>query len=127
MTFFHVGKVIHGTHEGTTLGFPTANLEPTPEPRDLAPGVYAAQTQYQNKTFPSLVYFGPRLTHGETKNNFEVHLFDFSQDLYGQQLEVSLVALIRPPISFSSSREFLDQLDNDVSTARTLLAIDGSN
>ena len=65
---------------------------------------------------------GRRPTIGKLQENFEVHLFDFVGDLYGQTLRVALVDFIRPEMKFSGLEQLKAQIAADGEAARRLLA-----
>ncbi len=115
------GTVIHATGEGSQLGFPTANLDVHLTETALTPGVYAGLVMVAGTTHGCIIYFGPRLVHGEEQNNFEVHIFNFSDDLYGQTLEVTVKDFLRPPRPFTSIDELKIQLLGDINQAKKLL------
>ncbi len=124
------GRVIRGSGEGKQLGFPTANLSIDSTNLPLKLGVYAGFTTIflPTSSIPttfnhsSLIYFGPRLIHGETKNNFEVHLFDFAGDLYDHLLMVKVEYFLRAPLPFTSLPALKVQLAQDSARARQVLA-----
>ena len=122
------GKVVSGQNVGHTIGFPTANLDQVPKEKDLKPGVYAGKAWLQKKSplnkeetsddsqievFQTLIFFGPRHIAGETKNVFEVHLLNFTGNLYGLELNVQPLHFIREPKKFKSLEELKEQLEND--------------
>jgi len=111
------GIVGRGAERGRTLGFPTANLT---EFANLVPGngVYAAVTTIKGAQFPAAVNVGPNPTFGESARKVEVHLLDFSGDLYGKILDVDFLSRIRDVCRFSSVEELLAQLKQDVNAVR---------
>ncbi|MDE2410923.1 MAG: bifunctional riboflavin kinase/FAD synthetase [Sphingomonadales bacterium] len=115
------GHVQHGDKLGRTIGFPTANL---PLDNYLRPryGVYAV----------SGVLPGGRVVHGAAnlgvrpqfdppKELLEPHFFDFSGDLYGQEIEVALHHYLRPEATFDSLESLTAQIDADCRQAKALL------
>ena len=64
---------------------------------------------------------GRRPTFGKLKENFEVHLFDFSGDLYGKTLRVALIDFIRPEMKFAGLDQLKAQIAADGEAARKLL------
>jgi riboflavin kinase/FMN adenylyltransferase len=114
------GIVHHGDARGRTIGVPTANMTPTV---DFVPrrGVYITQTHYQNKTFPSITNIGFNPTfHGEANPpvKTETHLFDFNEDIYGQEIQVDLLQYIRDEKKFSGIQELLTQIREDIQLAK---------
>ncbi len=111
------GVVEAGDRRGRTIGFPTANLGGVVE---LLPphGVYAVFADER----PAVMNLGVRPTVDGTSLRVEVHLFDFSGDLYGQAMRVHLVRRIRDEKKFAGLDELKAQIAADASTARTMLA-----
>jgi riboflavin kinase / FMN adenylyltransferase len=115
------GEVIHGDARGRTIGFPTANillgahLEP-------ARGVYAVTARLEDGTeVKGVANIGQRPTVGGTQSRLEAHLFDFSGDLYGKELTVSLRSFIREEQKFSSFEALKAQIVQDAAQAARLL------
>ena len=114
------GTVIRGAARGRTIGFPTANLErvSTLLPCD---GVYAGLAHSDNHSYPAAVNLGPNPTFGEQQRKLEVHLLDFSGDLYGRQLDVDFLKRIRDTSQFANVDDLQSQLERDVDTVRMLV------
>ncbi len=111
------GDVVDGAHRGRTLGFPTANLDHVDT---VIPGhgVYAARSVVGGSTYAAAVHIGPNPTFDEGAAKIEVHLLDFSGDLYGARLDVDLIDRVRPVQRFGSIDELLAQLRVDVEFVR---------
>ena len=117
--FSVMGTVAEGKKLGRTLGFPTANLRP--ESEQLPPnGVYAVRVACGGKSLGGVANIGirPTVSPQATEPVLEVHLFDFSGDLYGQDLEVSLLRFLRPEQKFPSLDALRNQIAADISAAR---------
>lgn len=114
------GKVVPGNHRGTGLGFPTANLAPD---KELVPprGIYAVQVQWGERRLPAVLNIGFNPTFADGRLSIEVHLLDFSGDLYGQPLDLLFVARLRDEIRFAGPEELVAQIRRDVARARELL------
>lgn len=117
------GKVVPGDQRGRTIGFPTANIivEPGVEP---ARGIYATMVREAGTNNPLWMgagYFGDRPTFNTNRTFLEVYLLDQSLDLYGRELMVSFVDLIRPDQSFTSVEALVAQMTQDCDTARKIL------
>ena len=108
------GKVTTGQKIGRTIGFPTANLQ-IEEDYKLLPcdGVFFIKTQYNDNSFYGMMNVGFRPTLEGEKRSFEVHLFDFNQDLYGEILAVDFLELIRKEKKFASLKDLKVQLQED--------------
>lgn len=111
---------MHGDRTGHTLGFPTANLDPKLVATISKDGIYAGTVQYGDKEYLGAIYLGPRLTLGEVNRVFEIHLLDFSGDLYGQSLSFTIDTFIRPPKNFTTVAALKQQLADDISAVRRL-------
>ena len=119
------GRVIAGDKLGRDLGFPTANLELGEYLRPKF-GVYAVRagvdageaTQWR----PGAANIGTRSTVDGTSQLLEVHMLDFSGDLYGRHLRVELIDYLRPEEKFESLDEMRAQIAKDCDRARQLLA-----
>jgi riboflavin kinase/FMN adenylyltransferase len=111
------GEVVTGAQRGRTLGFPTANLGPsgTLLPAD---GVYAVRATLDGVEYAGAANVGPAPTFGETARKVEVHLLDFTGDLYGRRLAVHFLARIRGTMKFASAGELVTQLAADSAAAR---------
>lgn len=117
------GEVIHGDARGRTIGFPTANLRLTDAYLVPGNGVYAVYVQMEGETYRGVMNIGVRPTFdtGELRPSVEVHILDFSRDIYGQVMEVELVDFIRNERKFPSIDELIKQIQADVQTARGML------
>ncbi|WP_028864164.1 bifunctional riboflavin kinase/FAD synthetase [Psychromonas aquimarina] len=112
------GRVVHGQKLGRTIGVPTANLLLK---RRVSPvsGVYVVSVLGINeKVYQGVANIGQRPTVQGVRQQLEVHLFDFSADLYGLQLEVILEEKLRDEVRFDSFAELKIQIDKDIELAR---------
>ena len=121
-TYSISGKVTHGDKLGAKLGTPTANI-------DIAGlitppnGVYAVQARVHNTLHAAVANLGTRPTvkGGSPALRFEVHLLDFSGDLYEQELEISFAEFIRGEERFEGLEQLKAQIEQDKETARRIL------
>jgi riboflavin kinase / FMN adenylyltransferase len=119
------GTVVHGAQRGRTIGVPTANLGGVAEA--LPPyGVYAVLVDRIREgesvtlgTGVANIGLRPTLDAGFS---VEVHLFDFSEDLYGDSLRVHLVSHLREERKFAGLPELKAQISQDIEHARAALA-----
>ncbi len=119
------GTVVHGAQRGRTIGVPTANLGGVPEA--LPPyGVYAVLVDRTREGVSTAIGKGvaniglrPTLDAGFS---VEVHLFDFSEDLYGDSLRVQLMSHLREERKFAGLPELKAQIGQDIEQARSALA-----
>ena len=113
------GKVVFGRQLGRTLGVPTANLELH---RSRAPmsGVYAVEvTGAADNRVQGVANVGTRPTIGDRdKALLEVHLLDFSGDLYGRHVDVVFRHKIRDELKFSSVEELTGHIRADIRAGR---------
>lgn len=115
------GLVVGGDQRGHRIGFPTANLHI--DERKLLPafGVYAGFASWPGERRPCVVNVGIRPTFEPPQLKVEAHILDFSGDLYGQTLTLSLERQLRPERAFPSVEALVAQIRTDVQEARTLL------
>ncbi len=119
------GRVLHGDKRGRTLGFPTANLLFGDH---VAPafGIYAVWAGIveggETRWHPAVASCGVRPTFGGGATLLEVHIFDFSDDLYGKYLRVAFVSWLRPEERFTHVSDLVRQMGEDSSNARFQLA-----
>jgi riboflavin kinase/FMN adenylyltransferase len=114
-----IGTVVRGARRGTTLGFPTANLELHHAVRP-PPGVYAAEVPLEGRVFRAVVNIGTRPTFQKNgAETIEVHLLDFpGGDLYGRVAEVRFLARIRDEKKFDGPDALKRQITADIDVAR---------
>jgi len=121
--FSVLGTVAEGRKLGRTLGFPTANIRP--ESEQLPPnGVYAVRVALDGKLLRGIANVGvrPTISPEGTHRLVEVHLFDFSDELYGRDLEVSFLRFVRPEQKFPGLDALRAQIASDVASVRASLA-----
>jgi riboflavin kinase/FMN adenylyltransferase len=116
------GPVVRGEQLGRQLGFPTANIA-TGEVQLPPDGVWAVRVSgASGQSWGGVANLGVRPTVGGAKRLLEVHLFDFSGDLYGQNLEVFFETRLRGEMKFPTLEVLRWQIANDVTAAREILA-----
>ncbi len=118
------GSVLHGEKRGRELGYPTANMSIA----GLHPpkfGVYAVWvdvlTGPHAGTYQGAASIGVRPQFDGEVANCESYLFDFSGDLYGQELSVALVDFLRPEMTFDGVDGLIAQMEADCARAREIL------
>ena len=114
------GRIIHGHHRGRQLGFPTANIKPEVK---LHPpeGVYAVYCRVGSSVHRGLMNIGYNPTFQDRRVSYEVYIFDFDQDLYGQNVRVYVVERLRDEIKFASVEDLKNQIRKDVERGRAIL------
>lgn len=118
------GIVVKGDELGRTIGFPTANIKLNSELK-LVPGngVYAVKVYVNGKWDKGMMNIGVRPTiSGNHLQTIEVHIFDFSEDIYGETITVQLLSKWREEKKFSGIEELKNQLKEDEKTIRHILA-----
>jgi len=119
--WFFEAEVRHGDKRGRDLGYPTANLQMA-DNCPLKHGVYTVRvTTPDGSVFGGVASYGrrPMFDHGAPM--FEVFLFDFTGDLYGQTLRVNVISYLRGEETFDSVDALIAQMDRDSNEAKTVL------
>jgi len=107
------GKVIHGDHRGREMGYPTANIHMLHN-RPPIKGVFAVKL---NEKF-GVANLGTRPTvKGILKLHLEVHVLNFSKDLYGHHVHITFLKKIRDEIKFKSIKDLKIQIKKDIINA----------
>jgi riboflavin kinase/FMN adenylyltransferase len=118
------GKVVKGDHIGTTLGFPTANLQVNDSRKLIpAPGVYAVtckKSTTNSQRLLGMMNIGTRPTFGTHAQTLEVHLLDYEGDLYGKEITVSFIKRLREERRFDNEEELKTQLKEDADSVHSL-------
>ncbi|MBD2439748.1 bifunctional riboflavin kinase/FAD synthetase [Nostoc sp. FACHB-110] len=122
------GVVIQGQQLGRTIGFPTANLQIPSDKFLPRQGVYAVRVNILSDTpetttppILGVMNIGNRPTLNGAESSVEVHLFDWSGDLYGQTLAVQLIEFLRPEQKFPSLEALKTQIQQDCVIAQKVL------
>ena len=108
------GIVVKGNQLGRTIGFPTANIEIS-ENYKLIPknGVYIVSAILNNQTIFGMMNIGIKPTLGDNVPTIEVHLLNFSEDIYGQKIQVNVIERLRDEQKFESFEALKSQLEID--------------
>ena len=117
------GVVVAGNRLGRTIGFPTANMQ-LYEPLKLIPGngVYFVKVQTLGKHYYGMCNVGYRPTVGMgNARTIETNIFDFDEDIYGLDLEVTFISRIREEVKFDSLDELRVQLEKDRAACRAVI------
>jgi len=118
-----VGRVVRGQQLGRDLGFPTANLR-LGRKRTPLQGIFAVRVHGIDglPNAPGVASLGTRPTVGGTVPLLEAHVFDYSGDLYGREIEVEFVSKLREEVCFASLDELVVQMNEDAAQARAVLS-----
>ena len=117
------GKVVKGKSIGRDIGFPTANIEVADEFKLIAAvGVYACRVQYMSQVYKGMCNIGyrPTVDHGDL--TIEVHIFEFNQQIYGEEITIIFVDRMRDERKFDGLKELSNQLKLDQESALKLLS-----
>ena len=111
------GNVVHGDKMGRTINYPTANIEV--EDFKLIPkaGVYLVKLD-----FMTINYFG-MLNIGIKTNKTEVHIFNFSKEIYNERIKIKLLSRLRDGLAFNNSMDLKKQLQKDEKKCKSILGI----
>jgi len=116
------GVVQHGDKVGRTIGYPTANIDMADYLRPRY-GIYAVRGRLADgRMLDGAANLGVRPTFDPPKELLEPYFFDFSGDIYGQEIEVELHSFIRPEAKFGSLEALTAQMERDCAEARTILS-----
>ena len=108
------GKVVKGKSIGRDIGFPTANIEVADEYKLIAAvGVYACRVTFMGKLYKGMCNIGYRPTVNHGALTIEVHIFDFDQQIYGEEITIIFVDRLRDERKFDSLTELSQQLIRD--------------
>ena len=109
------GKVVHGFHNGSGIGFPTANVGEL-DPTLILPhrGAYAVMVDVAGKHLKGMVNVGVRPTmHNGHRLSIEVNIFDFDDDIYGMPIKLEFIKFLRLEFKLGSIEELRAQLTRD--------------
>lgn len=119
MPYIIKGKVVHGNRIGRTLGFPTVNQLPTTDKLLPPNGVYYSDIRVGDKQYQGITNIGCKPTVTEEKViGVESFIFDFSEEIYDEEIEVYLHEFKRPEMQFSGLEELKAKLQQDIADGR---------
>jgi len=116
------GKVVKGQSIGRDMGFPTANIEVSDEYKLIAAvGVYACRVEYMGKFYKGMsnIGFRPTIDHGDL--TIEVNIFEFDQQIYGEEITIYFVDRMRDEHKFKNIKALQKQLVKDREQALKIL------
>lgn len=120
-----IGPVIRGEGRGQKLGFPTANLQISEELVTPPDGVYAVEVKLEEGALarlPGLLYIGRRPTFDGKERSYEVFILDFAGELYGRELQLSLLKRLRGDLGFPDPQALRRQIELDLQEAQKVFA-----
>jgi len=115
------GIVVKGDGRGKGLGFPTANIAPKHAiiPSD---GVYAVRLSVRDRLYDGIANIGMRPTFNKKVLAIEVHVFDFDEDIYGEDISLYFIRKIREEKKFKNVDALVGQIRSDIEIAKDILA-----
>ena len=118
--YFLREQVMPGRGEGVEMGFSTANLIVPSNRQVLEEGVYAAYATVDGKRYKAAVSVGVSpVFEDQTKASCEVHILDYSGDIYGEYIDVAFLEYLRPMIKFDSTEELIKTVMGNIEYVRT--------
>lgn len=114
--YFLRGVVEKGFGNGRKMGFPTANISFDEEKLLPPDGVYKGVLVRQNREYNALINIGKNPTFDAKTRTVEVHIPNFSEDMYGEKVKVEFLGKIRDEIRFDSIDELILQIKRDISS-----------
>lgn len=116
------GSVITGNQKGRQIGFPTANIKLDEEYKQLpSDGSYAVLGLVDGSIFKGMLNIGFKPTVDGSERTIEVNLFDFDQQIYGENITIQFVRALRKEMKFNSIEELKNQLVIDRENALMIL------
>lgn len=117
------GRVVHGEKIGRKINFPTANI--LIENQDFLPelGVYAVTLTHKNQDFFGMMNLGLKPTFNTTEISLEVHILNFDEIIYDDEIEITFVKFLRHQQKFNSLDELKTQLEADKQNVISLFNI----
>jgi len=98
------GVVVQGLQNGRKFGFPTANVKLDDE-NDIENGVFAVEVFVKGEKYQGMMYSGTRPTLGLSEKSIEIHIFDFSNDIYGEKISFTVEKKISKEQKFEDTEE----------------------
>ena len=118
------GVVVRGDRRGREIGFPTANIEPTPHAAVPADGVYAGRLVRRGERLPAALSIGTNPTFAGRERRLEAYVLDVpgdDLDLYGEHVGVDFTARLRDMERFDSVENLVAQMADDVKRTREIV------
>lgn len=114
--------VVRGDGRGRGLGFPTANLRVFERDKLIPPeGIYAVRGVLRSGTYAGALHLGPRPTFQGSPSAIELHLLDFDEDIYGEEVRIDFIEYLRAIEPFTTIDALVDQIRRDVGAARDVI------
>ncbi len=117
------GRVEKGEGRGSSLGFPTANLDFPSGLTVPLQGVYTVWARVQGKQYPGVLNLGACPTFGKECEGVEVHLLGLNDQIYGEEISVWFHKYLRPIKQFPNPEDLRQQISRDIETTRQTLKL----
>lgn len=120
-SFTTTGSVVHGDKRGKTIGFPTANIEINPEKTMPKQGIYAVKVKVRGEIYDGMASLGvvPTFKDENAAATLEVYIFDFNEDIYGEEIDVIWYEYMRDEVKFNGVDALISQLESDEEIIRS--------
>lgn len=120
------GIVVDGDKRGKTIGYPTANLDISEDVLLPKNGVYAVKVFFKNICYDGMANLGikPTFNSSEVHPSIEVNIFDYNNDLYGEELKIEWCKFIRDEKKFNGVEELVEQIKSDEKEIRSYFHTD---
>lgn len=117
------GMVIRGAQRGRELGYPTANIDVPNDSLLPRQGIYAVYVWVKNQRYEGMANIGtnPTFTEDRQDVSVEVYIFDYSNDLYGEELIIEWLNYVRPEEKFDTVEALIDRMKQDEQEIRSYL------
>ncbi len=116
------GTVVKGDQVGRKIGFPTANIKLNSDLKLIpAGGSYAVRVIHENQAYEGMLNIGTRPTVNGVNQTIEVNIFDFDKQIYGEEISIKMVRLIRKENKFESLELLKEQLVLDRELSKKML------
>lgn len=116
--FFYEGTVKRGRKDGRKIGFPTVNIDISPEKIKIKSGVYVTVTVVDKKRYRSVTNVGTHPTFGDGVFNVETYVLGNPGELYGEKIKVEFCRYIRGIQKFNDKNELAERIRRDVEFAK---------
>lgn len=117
-----LGFVVRGDARGRELGYPTANIYPHPYTLLPKNGIYAVYLTVKGKRYKAMASIGYNVTFkDEKKLSVEVNIFNFDDEIYGDDVRIEWISRLRAEKKFDSRQALIEQLDRDKELSKKIL------
>lgn len=123
------GKVITGNQIGRTLGFPTANLVVDTNEPCLTKGVYGVKVMHRDILYDGIMNVGvrPTINKEDLQVHYEVHIFNFNEMIYEEELKIAVFFFLREETSFDSINQLVLQIKKDIELVKNRFILEKVN